>query len=449
MDKFIKSFITPLFFVVFSYGFVMASYKDPVGIRCEFTGMIEFSISQSDFDILRVNENGERIPLTIADYNDQKGTVTIIFQEVGKTMTATLSTFLTGLIDSTGDLTMSKAKALKKLGRALTGRRGILSGLNDFAEVLKTFSQFGKDGEIGYVEMVPDGNDEDGNAKFKQVAKKVKITQVAKNIANSFGTFVDELVKHTSIFEITGEKGKSMMHLAEILMGSKALKVFGLKFGKDRPGLLEPITKFSEILSQYASYGDGKKIPILNDKGEVVKEVDVQTIAKNIVNVLSTFATTLGAASVDVNTDKAEKNIAKFSDLMEETDKLSKSLDSLGRFNLEIKNLAENIGSLAINLDKLNSEKLNSLLEKTSAASFRPIYTTTASTPPATSMAYMANSGMATPGYSSSKPENWDQISQMIGEQVGAKVSAALRNGQFVFEFDTTKSGGVYYWAPK
>jgi ferredoxin--NADP+ reductase len=37
------------------------------------------------FIILRVNENGERIPLTIADYDREKGTVTIIFQEVGKT----------------------------------------------------------------------------------------------------------------------------------------------------------------------------------------------------------------------------------------------------------------------------------------------------------------------------------------------------------------------------
>lgn len=37
------------------------------------------------FIILRTDENGERIPLTIADYDRQKGTVTIIFQEVGKT----------------------------------------------------------------------------------------------------------------------------------------------------------------------------------------------------------------------------------------------------------------------------------------------------------------------------------------------------------------------------
>lgn len=37
------------------------------------------------FVMLRINEEGERIPLTIADYDSQKGTVTIIFQEVGKT----------------------------------------------------------------------------------------------------------------------------------------------------------------------------------------------------------------------------------------------------------------------------------------------------------------------------------------------------------------------------
>ncbi len=37
------------------------------------------------FIILRVNEHGERIPLTVADYDREKGTVTIIYQVVGKT----------------------------------------------------------------------------------------------------------------------------------------------------------------------------------------------------------------------------------------------------------------------------------------------------------------------------------------------------------------------------
>ena len=37
------------------------------------------------FIILRVDEDGERIPLTVADYDRKKGTVTIIFQIVGAT----------------------------------------------------------------------------------------------------------------------------------------------------------------------------------------------------------------------------------------------------------------------------------------------------------------------------------------------------------------------------
>jgi len=37
------------------------------------------------FIILRIDEKGERIPLTIADYDRKEGTITVIFMEVGKT----------------------------------------------------------------------------------------------------------------------------------------------------------------------------------------------------------------------------------------------------------------------------------------------------------------------------------------------------------------------------
>ena len=57
------------------------------------------------FIILRVNEYGERIPLTIADYDREKGTVTIIYQKVGKT-TLLLDTLEVGdaLLDFIGPL---------------------------------------------------------------------------------------------------------------------------------------------------------------------------------------------------------------------------------------------------------------------------------------------------------------------------------------------------------
>jgi ferredoxin--NADP+ reductase len=57
------------------------------------------------FIILRTDENGERIPLTIADYDRVKGTVTIIFQVVGAS-TETLNHMNEGdcLLDFVGPL---------------------------------------------------------------------------------------------------------------------------------------------------------------------------------------------------------------------------------------------------------------------------------------------------------------------------------------------------------
>jgi ferredoxin--NADP+ reductase len=39
------------------------------------------------FVILRIDETGERIPLTIADFDRKNGTITMIFQAMGKTTT--------------------------------------------------------------------------------------------------------------------------------------------------------------------------------------------------------------------------------------------------------------------------------------------------------------------------------------------------------------------------
>jgi ferredoxin--NADP+ reductase len=45
--------------------------------------LIAKSAKAGQFIILRIDEKGERIPLTIADYSRKKGTITIIFMEVG------------------------------------------------------------------------------------------------------------------------------------------------------------------------------------------------------------------------------------------------------------------------------------------------------------------------------------------------------------------------------
>ena len=64
-------------------------YKKKINSQSTFMTVEAPSIAKKalpgQFIILRVDSEGERIPLTIADYDRKKGTITIIFQEVGKT----------------------------------------------------------------------------------------------------------------------------------------------------------------------------------------------------------------------------------------------------------------------------------------------------------------------------------------------------------------------------
>lgn len=69
------------------------------------------------FIILRIDEYGERVPFTIADFDREKGTVTIIVQAVGKT-TQELSKFEEGdsILDFAGPLGMpTELEGLKKV----------------------------------------------------------------------------------------------------------------------------------------------------------------------------------------------------------------------------------------------------------------------------------------------------------------------------------------------
>lgn len=76
------------------------------------------------FIILRTNENGERIPLTVADKDAEKGTITLIWQEVGVT-TYYLGTMSVGdkLQDLCGPL--GKPTHLEKFGTVLGVGGGI------------------------------------------------------------------------------------------------------------------------------------------------------------------------------------------------------------------------------------------------------------------------------------------------------------------------------------
>jgi len=63
-------------------------------------GAIAARCLPGQFVVLRISEEGERIPLTIADYNREEGLITIVFQEVGK------STMHLGMLEE-GDTIMN------------------------------------------------------------------------------------------------------------------------------------------------------------------------------------------------------------------------------------------------------------------------------------------------------------------------------------------------------
>ena len=68
------------------YKIVKKQPLNPTVTRMEIEApLIAEKAKPGQFIILRVDENGERIPLTVAGYDREKGTVTIIFQIVGAT----------------------------------------------------------------------------------------------------------------------------------------------------------------------------------------------------------------------------------------------------------------------------------------------------------------------------------------------------------------------------
>jgi len=76
------------------------------------------------FVILRIHEKGERIPLTIADFDREKGTITMLFMEVGKT-TMQLASMKAGdeLLDFTGPL--GNPSEIEKVGTVVLVGGGV------------------------------------------------------------------------------------------------------------------------------------------------------------------------------------------------------------------------------------------------------------------------------------------------------------------------------------
>ncbi|MBI4685396.1 MAG: sulfide/dihydroorotate dehydrogenase-like FAD/NAD-binding protein [Nitrospirae bacterium] len=89
------------------------------------------------FVIVRINETGERIPLTIADYDREQGTITIVFQEVGKS-TKHLGTLQPGDEISTVAGPLGHPTEIQKYGTIICAAGGVgIAPMYPIARALK------------------------------------------------------------------------------------------------------------------------------------------------------------------------------------------------------------------------------------------------------------------------------------------------------------------------
>lgn len=159
--------------------------------------LVAGSAKSGQFVVLRLKDGGERIPLTIADKDKKNGTLTIVFQVVGKT-TQELSTYKEG--DSIKDL-------LGPLGKATD-----FGGAKNIVCVA---------GGVGIAEIYPEVKE------LHEEGKKVTTIIGARNKSLLF--FEEELKKVSSAMHVTtddgsyGRKGFVSEVLKELLEKDKSI----------------------------------------------------------------------------------------------------------------------------------------------------------------------------------------------------------------------------------
>jgi len=351
--------------------------------------------------------------------------------QVANNITYTISTFLSALLASTETLTKDKAVAIRKMGRALTGRRGILSAVIQFADAMKVYAEFGEKNEIGYI---------DYDDKGKEIRKKVSAKKVVDNMIGSFLYFTNALFNRSDEefgdgeekeSGISGRQKRRMKRMGKALVG--------------RNGILGAVMQFADTLKTFAEFGESNSIPILDAEGKPVmaggkpKMLSIDKIANNIVLALTTFSDTLATKLEGSNPKDAKKAIERYSGIIEELSKFSESLSSLEKVNDTITNLAKSINDLSVSLDGFDQVKLQKL------SSISGVAAESAKNMPESGSGGSSERTVAiknSPSYShTQKEEDWNQIASIIGAQVGAQLVEAMKKGHVKFEFSPTGQG--------
>jgi len=364
---------------------------------------------------------------------------------IGNNIALTLGGFFQGLVVAFNDPNklpdaMAVAKmtnilmgrsGLKILGiRIISGEPGLLDAISKFGEVLQLFAKLG---QIPVYSVDANGN--------QVVSGYTTASKVATNIVSTLSTFFQAFKDNKTMLE--GLNTESTGMLAQILLGSKASALWKfLGVSSDKPGILEPIMKFGEMIAQYANVSKG--IPTaFDDKGNATAWTTPSQAAYNIVDLIKTFTTHLeanllagdGAKGIEEKSKKIAASLSSFSTVISQFDTLGKSAENINLLGDSIGKLATNVGLLVTNMGNLTSDKIANLEKiSTSAGKHAETMSDGAKT-------YAKSSGATSAGAQGAGGENTGADWNSIGTKIATAVMAKL-NGQFTFEFPDGKVAG-------
>jgi len=207
-------------------------------------------------------------------------------------ITGAFTLFLRGMIDITKNVDLHQTKVMKKLGKALTGDRGILSAVLDFAKVLEQFGKYGADGTIPSFQYNIDGSLKLGKDGKPIMSKGTTISQIVPIITKNFGDFCTSLAG--SLGQITGKERRRMKKMSKALSGS----------------IFTAVVDFAKVLESFAKYGVEGKIPILDNEGNPIKGKEpilIKTVADIVVSNFTTFVNSLATSVSNLQENWADK----------------------------------------------------------------------------------------------------------------------------------------------
>jgi len=256
-----------------------------------YAPLIAKKAEPGQFIVIRVNEKGERIPLTIADFNREQGTITMVFQKIGKTTnllgTKKVGEYISDILGPLGNPTETD-----RYGTVVTIGGGVgiapvyplsrkLKGLGN--KVISIIGYRSKD-FVFWEERMRSSSDElliatnDGSYGAKGF-----VTDVLKNLIDK-GTHIDRIyaigpaIMMKAVADLTrGYKIKTIVSLNSLMVcgmgmcGACRITVGGeTKFTcADGPDFDAHLVNFDELMKRLNTYKEEEKISFEKWKEEV------------------------------------------------------------------------------------------------------------------------------------------------------------------------------------